>query len=158
MARECDASASSGRANSPEYWLACLVLTLYGVALFLPAIQLCPGPGWTRLGLECLLAGWVAPVLCLDLAVVVWLSNLFLLLGLALVLWGNRGAALSAGLVALAAGLYGLRFVQLLPEGGQLREGYYVWLASMGALAVGSGLMVLRRLIDKERGRPTAAG
>jgi hypothetical protein len=125
----------------PEWWLAGAVLALYLASFTLPAIQVpeiqSQGGPLVLSGFFCFRVG-LSSALRGDFLGVAWSANLLLLLGFVLLLARRLSLALAAGAWAVAAGLC---VYQLdLPGEWHLREGFYLWIGSMGLLVVGSGL------------------
>jgi hypothetical protein len=131
-----------GRLCSNECWLASAVLALYGASFFLPAVQvpcvMCgTGPVSLR-GSQCFVLG-LSGVPRGDLLGLAWLANPLVLVGVFLLLAGRRAAALVVGLFAVAAGVCAAHLD--VPEPWRLREGFYLWVGSMGLLAAGSAAL-----------------
>jgi hypothetical protein len=114
---------------------------LYGVSFFLPATEVFG----TIYGWNAFLAGAQLPFATnfpisnigdFILSVIGWSPNPFFWLGIVLLTLRRWHAATASGIIALlGAFIWVVNFHELTFDFKDYREGYYVWLASMGLLA-----------------------
>ena len=127
-----------------------MVWGLYILACAMPAIE--PGPALSgirdsRAGWEALLLGWIPPY-CIP-----WSANLLLIVGWIFLLCGRfKTAAWLGGAGALVAlTTWGFDFPHLL-------AGYYLWEASLVALATGAAVLALVGAAPRARARVVKSG
>jgi len=121
-------------------WSTLAVLAYIG-SLVLPAVSFHSG---AVSGIFCVLLGW--------LDFVPWSANLALLTAAILRAHGKPRAALAGSLLAIALGLTTLRHV--VHGDLDLGVGFYFWIGSMLAVAIGSSVSIVdRELIARARAR-----
>jgi hypothetical protein len=138
------------RARVPELAVAALVTGLYISACFSVVVRAGMSTGPFEFGpiygLSCVLLGWM------DFPVG-WLANPILWIGIVLLALGYRGAASICGLLALGPAVawslewHGLGFWHTL------RDGYYLWAASIVVLITGSSVLWVLHLVPEPQAR-----